>query len=169
MMLSLRGLGSALTDQIASAIQRQEGTTQNNNPGNLMAIPGVTYQGQIGTDYRGFAIFDSYQSGLNQLDKQIDLNIGRGLTLQQFFCGGGGYAGYAPGAQCGPYVADVSSWTGIDPNQVLADVGSASDSTGGLVSPDSGTSDGTDSSTPSWVIPVVAGVGILGLVFAVSR
>jgi hypothetical protein len=163
----LLGLGSSLTDQIAAAITRQEGTTQNNNPGNLMAIPGVTYPGQSGTDYRGFAVFNTYQDGLNQLDKQIDLNIGRGLTLQQFFCGGGGYAGYAPGAQCGPYVSNVSSWTGIDPNQVLADAGGSFDSTTGSdwgIFGDSG--DGSDSGVPSWLIPAVAGLGILGILMA---
>ena len=116
------GLGTSVTPGFASAITQMEGKTQNNNPGNLMAIPGVTYAGQVGVDSRGFAIFDSLSSGQAQLQKQIDLNISRGLTTEQFFCGGNGYPGYAPNAggnDCAGYAAFVANQLGIDPNTPL--------------------------------------------------
>lgn len=117
--MMLRGLES-LTSDIAAAIAQMEGAgTRNNNPGNLMALPSYTYPGQVGVDSRGFAVFDSMASGQAQLARQIDLNISRGLSTQQFFCGSPGvYAGYAPNAggnDCQGYAAFVAGQLGIDP------------------------------------------------------
>src|SRR6516225_11045126 len=91
---------------LAGAIQRFEGWSpgsvsyRNNNPGNLRSGPGM-----IGTDANGYAVFPDYQTGWNALLNQVQLNIDRGLTLNEFFAGKPGvYAGYAPAADANqPY------------------------------------------------------------------
>lgn len=114
---SPRGL-SGLTDNIATAIAQFEGynkpgsvAVRNNNPGNLRAGPG-----QTGTDANGYAIFPDAATGWAALDNQVNLNISRGLTLNQFFGGGNGYPGYAPSADSNnpaQYAAFVASKAGI--------------------------------------------------------
>ena len=79
----------SLTDSLAQAIARFEGfftagsvAARNNNPGNLRS--GV---GQIGTDPNGYAIFPDQTTGFQALSNQIQLNISRGLNLNEFFAG----------------------------------------------------------------------------------
>ncbi len=126
-MYGLRAGLSSLTTDLADAIQRFEGsctgsTCRNNNPGNLRAGPGAT-----GVDSRGIAIFPDYATGEAALQHQVDLNISRGLTLDEFFGGKPGvYAGYAPAADSNnpnQYAATVAGWVGIDPNTPLSAVG----------------------------------------------
>ena len=121
---------SSLVTSIANAISNMEGFTsgasgpavRNNNPGNLM------YAGQagaIGADAQGFAIFPSVAAGTQALDNQVQANINRGLTLQQFFCGGNGYGGYAPdagGNNCNNYANYVAGQTGISASTPLTSV-----------------------------------------------
>ena len=130
-MYRLRGLGSLTTD-LAGAIQRMEGacsgaTCRNNNPGNLRAGPGAT-----GVDSRGIAIFPDLTTGEAALQHQVDLNIGRGLTLDEFFGGKAGvYAGYAPAADSNNpagYASTVAGWLNIPENSVLSSLGSNSGS-----------------------------------------
>ena len=121
-----RGFGATIQD-IAGGITRFEGACSspgvctNNNPGNLRAGPG-----SIGTDARGFAIFPDFQTGEAALERQVQLNVDRGLTLDEFFGGKAGvYPGYAPAADKnnpGQYAGTVASWIGIDPNVPLSDV-----------------------------------------------
>jgi hypothetical protein len=115
-----------LTTDLATSIQRFEGACsgqvcRNNNPGNLRAGPGST-----GVDSRGIAVFPDYATGEAALQHQVDLNIGRGLTLDEFFAGKQGvYAGYAPAADSNNpsgYSATVAGWLGIDPNVPLGSV-----------------------------------------------
>jgi hypothetical protein len=120
------GLGD-LTSSLANAIAQFEGynvpnsvAQRNNNPGNLRSGPG-----QIGTDSNGYAIFPDAQTGFAALDNQVNLNISRGLTLQQFIGGGNGYPGYAPSADnnnVSNYVNFLSGQLGIDPNTPLSGV-----------------------------------------------
>lgn len=123
MITKKRGLGD-LNSGIADAIARMEGfysvgsiAQRNNNPGNLRSG-----QGQIGSA-GGFAVFPDVASGWAALERQIDLNISRGLNLYQFFGGEPGvYAGYAPSSDSNnpTYYADfVANVTGIDPNLPL--------------------------------------------------
>lgn len=163
-----RGLGqsSSLVAQIAAAITRQEGANPAyNNPGNLRAGPG-----QVGTSPNGLAIFPDMATGEAALENQVQLNINRGLTLEEFFAGKPGvYAGYAPAAdsnQPNVYAANVSQWTGIPTdvplNTLSAGGGSASPSDSLL--PDIGSIDlssvfSGDSSMWIW-----AGVAILGAI-----
>ena len=123
-------MASTLVTSLAQAIARQENANPAyNNPGNLQPR-GFTYAGQTGTAANGDAIFATPQDGWNALYNQVQLNINRGLTLNEFFAGSPGiYAGYASaGAGNDPYTyaANVSSWTGIDPNTPLNQISSGS-------------------------------------------
>jgi hypothetical protein len=159
------GLGDAgaFTSSLASAIARFEGygvagsvAQRNNNPGNLRAGPG-----QIGTDPNGYAVFPDPATGYAALDNQIDLNINRGLTLNQFFAGEPGvYAGYAPSGDSNnpsQYAATVAGWMGIDPNVPLSTLAggsapaAAGAAPGAVASDDAGAS--TDSGDDSAVTP----------------
>jgi hypothetical protein len=83
-------------------------------------------------DSRGIAIFPDLATGEAALQHQVDLNIGRGLTLDEFFGGKAGvYAGYAPAADSNnpsAYASTVAGWLGIPENSVLSSlaVGSGS-------------------------------------------
>ncbi len=117
------GMGMTLTD-LASAITRMEGSCSapgvcvNNNPGNLRS-----YAAGQPVDSRGIRIFPTYEAGYDALLAQERVNIGKGLTLEEFFKGKGTcpgpsciYPGYAPAAdrnQPSVYAGNVSNWLGI--------------------------------------------------------
>jgi hypothetical protein len=89
---------------------------RNNNPGNLRSWGSNPI-------INGYAKFPTLQDGWNALYSQIQTNIGRGLTLNEFFAGKPGvYAGYAPSADSNSplaYAARVGSDVGIDVNTPL--------------------------------------------------
>jgi len=172
-MYGLRGLGSLTTD-LAGAIQRLEGacsgsSCRNNNPGNLRAGPG-----QIGVDSRGIAIFPDMSTGEAALEHQVDLNIGRGLTLDEFFAGKQGvYAGYAPAADSNnpsAYASTVAGWLNIPENAPLAslpmDSGGLSLDTGS-VSDSFGSGDGLPSDLSN-VALLALGLAAVGIIWAVA-
>ena len=57
----------------------------NNNPGNLRPPKGVKYEGQIGVDERGFAIFENKSFGQKALVNDINIKINRGLDTPEKF------------------------------------------------------------------------------------
>lgn len=57
----------------------------NNNPGNLKPPKGVKYEGQIGVDDRGFAIFENKSFGQRALVNDINIKINRGLDTPEKF------------------------------------------------------------------------------------
>jgi hypothetical protein len=164
-----RGFGS-LTSDLAGAIQRMEGacsgptTCTNNNPGNLRA-----YSASQPVDSRGFRIFPDYASGEAALQSQIDLNISRGLSLNEFFGGKPGvYGGYAPASDANNpagYASTVGGWLGIDPNAPLSGVQS-SDSGPVADSVDSGGTDSAGLSSGAMLALGAAGIGILWAVMS---
>lgn len=138
-------MATALVTSLAQAITQQENIPASlNNPGALM---NVGQAGVVGTASNGLAIFDTPQDGLNALYSQIQANINRGLTLNQFFAGAPGvYAGYAPAAAGNDpvtYAANVSAWTGIDPNVPLNQISSAGTSSPMSTASTAVSSDGT--------------------------
>jgi hypothetical protein len=167
-----RGLGdSGLVASLASAIGRFEGflvpgsvAQRNNNPGNLRSGPG-----QTGTDANGYAIFPDVATGQAALQNQIQLNIDRGLSLQQFFAGEPGvYAGYAPASDKNnptQYANTVAGWLGIDPSVPLQslDAGAAAAASDLAAVADSATSeDGTAGlSTMAVVALALVAVGVV--------
>jgi hypothetical protein len=52
----------------------------NNNPGNLKPPEGVTYDGQIGVDDKGFAVFESPEYGNKALVNDIQHKLDRGVN-----------------------------------------------------------------------------------------
>lgn len=165
----------SMIESIAKAIARQEGyynanwqpqsntlAYRNNNPGNLRSWgsnPVVS----------GYAQFPTVDQGWQALYRQVQLNIDRGLTLEEFFAGKPGvYGGYAPAADSNlpyTYANNVASWTGIPlgiPLNQLLDpaTGTAPDTmptevptTGGVATTDTGmvvdTTGGPSASGPS--------------------
>lgn len=119
-----RGLGqtSSAIQTIAAAIQTQEGyypgsiAYTNNNPGNLI------YAGQPGATKgaNGFAVFDSYQDGLNALYSQIQSYANRGMTIQDMM------NVYAPASVPGNnptlYASNIANSLGTTPDASLSDV-----------------------------------------------
>jgi hypothetical protein len=57
----------------------------NNNPGNLRPPKGVKYDGQIGVDERGFAIFENKSFGQRALINDINIKIDKGLNTPEKF------------------------------------------------------------------------------------
>lgn len=88
-----------LIDSLAQSIATMEGffkpntiAQRNNNPGNLRTWGNQPTQ-------NGYAVFSSPEEGWAALRQQIQRNISRGLTLEEFFGGKAGvYPGYAPAA-----------------------------------------------------------------------
>lgn len=101
-----------LINDIAEAIARHEGTGcgPRNNPGNLRTWGSLPTSG-------GFAVFPTCEAGWDALRRQVERNVDRGLTLEEFFAGKAGvYPGYAPAADSNQpfvYASNVSTWTGI--------------------------------------------------------
>jgi hypothetical protein len=163
------GIGS-ITSDLAGAIQRFEGACsgptdcRNNNPGNLRA-----YTSSQPVDSRGFRIFPDYASGEAALQSQIDLNISRGLSLDEFFGGKSGvYAGYAPSADSNnpsAYASTVAGWLGIDPTVPLGELPAGSSSTPPYDDvpgpPDFPVGDSGGMSTGAMVALGIAGLGVL--------
>jgi hypothetical protein len=57
----------------------------NNNPGNLRPPQGVKYEGQIGVDDKGFAIFENADYGRRALVNDIQIKLKRGLNSPEVF------------------------------------------------------------------------------------
>lgn len=57
----------------------------NNNPGNIKPPKGVTYDGQIGVDDRGFAIFENKDYGRKALVNDVEAKIKNGLLTPEAF------------------------------------------------------------------------------------
>jgi hypothetical protein len=115
---------SQLIDAIAAAIARMEGyyvqqsiSQRNRNPGNLRSWGTLPTVG-------GYAKFDSDATGWAALKRQVSRNIGRGLTMYEFFGGRAGvYPGYAPAADANhprEYAEFVARQVGCAPDVVLS-------------------------------------------------
>ncbi len=116
-----------LSESIAQAIARMEGfftagsiAQRQNNPGNLRSWGSVPV-------VNGYARFSTPEEGWAALRRQVELNIGRGLTLQEFFGGKPGiYAGYSPGSDGNDprgYAQYVAGQVGIPPTVALNTAG----------------------------------------------
>lgn len=57
----------------------------NNNPGNIKPPKGVTYDGQIGVDERGFAIFENKDFGRKALVNDVEAKMKNGLLTPEAF------------------------------------------------------------------------------------
>ena len=57
----------------------------NNNPGNIRPPKGVTYDGQIGVDDNGFAVFQDKEAGQKALVNEIQHKLDKGLNTPESF------------------------------------------------------------------------------------
>ncbi len=125
-----RGMGAVYLDPstkqtIGSTIQQVEGyypgsiAYRNNNPGNLKY---VGQAGATGADSRGFAVFPTYDAGLDALYHQLDLYAGRGLTIQQTM---DIYAPASDGNQPAAYAQTIARALGTSVNTRLSDLSSS--------------------------------------------
>ena len=151
---------AGIAAQIAMAIGKVESggnpnaiNFRQNNRGNLRSWGSTPIE-------HGFAHFKTMEEGDKALTNQILKNIGRGLTLNEFFGGKDGvYGGYAPsGDKNNPaaYAARVAKELGIDANVPLNQIPSAA---GGMVVP-SGFNAILGSLQPrEWVLPANIAAG----------
>jgi hypothetical protein len=116
------GLGS-LVDKIATVIAQVESggdpnavSFRHNNPGNLRSWGDLPVVG-------GYVQFPTMEAGIAAEKHQIEKNIGRGLTLKEFFAGKKGiYGGWAPTNDKndpGAYAATVGKRIGVAPDVPL--------------------------------------------------
>ena len=112
-----------LINSLAQSIATMEGffkpnmiAQRNNNPRNLRRWGANPVK-------NGYAVFNAPEEGWAALRKQIQLNVNRGLTLEEFFCGKPGvYPGYAPSADSNDpanYARFVAGRAGIAVNQPI--------------------------------------------------
>jgi len=120
-----------LVSAIAQAIAQEEGfyvpgsiAQRNHNPGNLRSWGSAPI-------VSGYAVAPDDATGWSWLHSQVQTNINRGLTLNEFFAGKPGiYGGYAPSADNNrplQYAAFVAGQVGIPVDVPLNTLGSPPD------------------------------------------
>lgn len=89
---------------------------RNHNPGNLRYVASVQWNGQVGDDGTGYAVFDTDEHGVRALGHQLQTYAGRGLTSVTEII-----STYAPSNEndTQAYIADVAQRVGVDPNEPL--------------------------------------------------
>ena len=131
-----RSLGDLAFSDLARLIFRMEGALnadgswntgslgyRMNNPGNLVyagqpgAHPQVAYDPGMGKQ-QTYAQFDTLEQGIAATQRQLALDASRGATIQSRFSGPGAWST----ANQAAYVANISSWAGVDPSTPLSDL-----------------------------------------------
>lgn len=162
-----------LIDSLAQSIATMEGffkpntiAQRNNNPGNLRRWGANPVQ-------NGYAVFNTPEEGWAALRKQIQLNVNRGLTLEEFFGGKTGvYPGYAPSADSNDpanYARFVAGRAGIAVNQPITSF--LSEKTGLWPAPPSGPSWSPLPEEGGWAsneMLIYASVAMVGIASAVA-
>jgi hypothetical protein len=111
---------------LADAITRQEGRTQNNNPGNIWDGTGPGKPNRIWPDLpldsRGFVIYSTPEAGRAALENQLRIKINRGATLTELL---NQWDSGDPASNRATYVSNVASWTGLPTDTPLSSIASA--------------------------------------------
>ena len=94
---------------------------RNRNPGNLRDNPRVGWQGQIGVDSKGFAVFDSDTAGIRAAVIDLHTDFVRGGLRTSLTTLIREYAPPADGNDTAGYIAFVAKQTGIDPRAPIVD------------------------------------------------
>jgi hypothetical protein len=164
----------SLTESIAQAIAKEEGfyvpgsiAQRNHNPGNLRSWGSAPI-------VSGYAAAPDDATGWSWLYSQVQTNINRGLTLNEFFAGKPGvYPGYSPSSdnnQPIAYAAFVGSQAGIPVDVPLNNL------TGGpnqAATPDQTftgdiNGDPSQAGTVDWATLGLVGLGLFALWWAFS-
>lgn len=117
---SLSGAFEGLSDAASSlgytlGINTPRGL-RNHNPFNLRYYANIPWNGQLGDDGGGYAVFDTDENGVRAGGHQLQTYAKRGLTsVQQII------STFAPTNEndTAAYIADVSRRIGVDPTQPL--------------------------------------------------
>lgn len=155
----------SLVDDLAAGIARFEGfyaagslAARNNNPGNLRSWGSYPVVG-------GYVQFPDAATGWAALRAQVQRNISRGLTLNEFFGGKAGvYSGYAPssdGNRPAGYAATVAGWLGIPSDRPLSQLQAAAVAAGGSPGSDSGPLELPTDESGAASVAVIAAAGVL--------
>jgi len=91
---------------------------RNNNPGNLIYLKAFDWQGQIGSDPEGFAIFDTMENGVRAMVKDLRTGFGRQTnTVREIV------SEYAPPSEnpTNAYIAHVSRALNVAPDDLLTE------------------------------------------------
>lgn len=114
---SFQDILDTISNQAGNIMTGQTRGERNNNPGNLRWNANINWQGQTGHDPGGYAMFDTPENGLRAMMIDVKNKIQRGLnTLNTLI------PVYAPPSDNNPtgsYIANVSRWTGLGPDDVL--------------------------------------------------
>lgn len=89
---------------------------RNHSPGNLRYVASIPWNGQLGDDGTGYAVFDSDEHGVRALAHQLQTYERRGLTsVAQII------STFAPSSEndTAAYIADVCGRVGVNPEQPL--------------------------------------------------
>jgi hypothetical protein len=89
---------------------------RNHNPGNLRYVASIQWDGQVGDDGTGYAVFDSDEHGVRALGHQLQTYLNRGVNTVTSII-----STFAPSNEndTAAYVSDVAQRLGVDPNQAL--------------------------------------------------
>lgn len=87
---------------------------RNHNPGNLRYVAAIPWNGQVGDDGTGYAVFDSDEHGVRALGHQLGTYASRGLNSVTEII-----STYAPSNEndTAAYIAAVAGELGVDPAQ----------------------------------------------------
>lgn len=179
MILNLAGLGTM--QQVVGTITTTEGARASlNNPGNLIFVGQAGASASpftfVGSDGRTYALaqFSTPDAGAAALQNQIQIDAGRGMTIQQF---ANSYAPAGSGNNPTAYAQYIASATGLSVNDPLS---SAISSTGadpsafpGIPGDDGTDTTGVDDSSVMGMDPItfmlLGGATIFALWFALHR
>jgi hypothetical protein len=102
---------------ISGAIGMEPRGIRNNNPGNIRWNANNNWDGQVGQDANGFAIFSAPEYGIRAIAKVINAKWDRGLRTINDIIGD-----YAPPTEnlTGAYVNHVARAVGVDPNATIS-------------------------------------------------
>jgi hypothetical protein len=148
---ALEGVTSTLGDW-ASTIGYTLGIStpkglRNHNPGNLRYVASIQWNGQVGDDGTGYAVFDSDEHGVRALAHQLQTYAGRGITsVAQII------STYAPSNEndTAAYIRDVSGTVGVDPNQPLDVYGLLVQLVGAIIHHENGVQPFSDDQLNTW-------------------
>lgn len=120
---------------------------RNHNPGNLRYVASIQWNGQVGDDGTGYAVFDSDEHGVRALAHQLQTYAGRGITsVAQIL------TTYAPNNEndTAAYIADVSGRVGVPADQPLDVYGMLTQLVAAIIHHENGVQPFSDDQLNTW-------------------
>ena len=120
---------------------------RNHNPGNLRYVASIQWNGQVGDDGTGYAVFDTDEHGVRALAHQLQTYAGRGITsIAQII------STFAPNNEndTAAYIADVSNRVGVPAEQPLDVYGMLTPLVGAIIHHENGLQPFSDDQLNTW-------------------